>query len=76
MYSGHDSPQHVQLKNDFEKRIGDYFHNLRWSDMCDIASKIKVGKATAGIIKPEHLQHFQNLYNGIIQHGFVYRLNF
>ena len=52
---------------------------LSWSDMIDIASKIKVGKATAGIVKPQHfiyggprlLQHFQILFNSMLQHGFV-----
>ena len=44
-----------------------------------IASKIKVGKASAGIIRPEHfiqgapglLGHFHILFNGMIQHGYV-----
>ena len=52
---------------------------LSWSDMIEIAGKIKVGKATAGIIRPQHfihggprlLQHFQILFNGMFQHGFV-----
>ena len=47
--------------------------------MIDLASKIKVGKATAGVVKPQHfihggpriLQHFQILFNGMLQHGFV-----
>ena len=52
---------------------------LSWDDMIEIASKLKPGKATAGKIRPEHfifgcselLLHFQRLFNGIIQHGYV-----
>ena len=47
--------------------------------MVELYSKIKLGKATAGFVRPEHfiyggprlLQHFQILFNGMIQHGFV-----
>ena len=47
--------------------------------MLDIASKIKAGKATAGLLRPEHflygspelLRHFQILFNGMIQHSYV-----
>ena len=47
--------------------------------MITIASKIKVGKASAGIIQPEHfiqgapglLGYFHILFNGMIQHGYV-----
>ena len=47
--------------------------------MLDIASKIKVGKSSAGLIKPEHflcgppdlLRHFHILFNGLIQHSYV-----
>ena len=52
---------------------------LSWSDMITLASKVKIGKATAGIVKPQHfmhggprlLQHFQILFNSMLQHGFV-----
>ena len=47
--------------------------------MLDIASKIKLGKSSAGAIHPEHIIygapelmcHFQLLFNGMLQHGFV-----
>ena len=43
-----------------------------------IASMIMVGKASAGVIRPEHflqgssglMGHFITLFNGMIQHGF------
>ena len=89
VYGGHDTPEHINLKNEFNDEFARYFTNhisddiantyLSWSDMIDIASKIKVGKATAGVVKPQHfihggprlLQHFQILFNGMLQHGFV-----
>ena len=54
-------------------------HYLTWEDMLLISQKIKLGKATTGAIKPEHflfgcptlLRHFQILFNGLIQHGYV-----
>ena len=89
IYSGDTAPEHVSLKNEFHEKFNPYFHEylhddimqnyLSWSDMVEIASKIKLGKATAGIVRPEHflnggprlLQHLQILFNGMIQHGFV-----
>ena len=89
VYSGHDSPEHELLKDDFYDTFSKYYsehsdddisgYYLSWTEMIDIAAKIKVGKATAGVIRPEHfiygsaslLRHFQNLFNGMIQHGFV-----
>ena len=54
---------------------------LSWQDMITIASKIKVGKASTGIIRPEHfiqgapglLGHSHILFNGMIQLGYVLR---
>ena len=89
VYGGNDTPEHVALKNDFDDEFSFYFSHhvnddimstyLSWSDMIEIASKIKIGKATAGIVKPQHfinggprlLQHFQILFNSMLQHGFV-----
>ena len=89
VYGGHDTPEHISLKNTFDDEFSQYFSNhvnddimstyLSWSDMIDIASKVKVGKATAGTVKPQHflyggprlLQHFQILFNSMLQHGFV-----
>ena len=89
VYSGHESPEHILLNNEFKENFSRYFSDhindditttyLSWSDMIDLAAKIKVGKATAGVVKPQHfihggpriLQHFQILFNGMLQHGFV-----
>ena len=89
VYGGSDSPKHEDLKMEFNESFSNYFSShinddlmstyLTWSDMVDLASKIKVGKATAGFIKPQHflhggprlLQHFQILFNSMLQHGFV-----
>ena len=89
VYGGSDTNEHEFLKNDFNNSFADYFVNhinddimssyLTWSDMIELASKIKIGKATAGIVKPQHflhggprlLQHFQILFNGMLQHGSV-----
>ena len=63
------------------EHIGDdiSFHFLTWPEMKDLAAKIKIGKASAGVIRPEHflygctqlLKHFHILFNGMIQHGYV-----
>ena len=89
VYGNHDSPEHVKLKESFSDVFSTYYADhvtdnlspfyLSWQDMLTIASKIKVGKANAGIIRPEHffhgssglLGHFLNLFNGMIQHSFV-----
>ena len=50
-----------------------------WSDMLDVVSKLKSGKATASFMKYEHVLlgspkliiHLQILFNAIIQHGHV-----
>ena len=88
VYGNHDSPVHVKLKQSFFESFSTYEthitddlspYYLNWQDMIIIASKIKVWKANAGVIKPEHflngspklLVHFFNLFNGMIQHGYV-----
>ena len=89
VFSDHDSNEHTLLKEEFyesfssysDKHVNDDLSNyyLSWSNMMDIAAKIKVGKATAGSIRPEHflhgcpelMRHFQTLFNGMIQHSFV-----
>ena len=63
-----------QHQND---NIANYF--ISWSEMMDIVSKIKIGKSSSGTCKSEHVLygspvlicHFQLLFNGLIQHGFV-----
>ena len=89
VYGGHDTVEHEKLRRKFHECFSSYYdehvnddltrYYLTWTDMMDIASKIKVGKATAGSIRPEHflhgcpglMRHFQILFNGLIQHGFV-----
>ena len=89
VYGGSDTPVHNKMKEDFYGLFTDYFDNhidddissnfLSWTDMIDIARKIKLGKATAGLIRPEHfihgcpslMRHFHILFNSMIQHGFV-----
>ena len=81
--------EHLSLKHEFQEHFSlysnDHLHDdimhayLSWSDMIELASKIKMGKATAGLLRPEHfiyggprlLQHFQIIFNGMFQHGFV-----
>ena len=89
VYSGNDTVEHLALKDEFHDAFNKYFNDciqddimcafLSWTDMVELASKIKVGKANAGLVKPEHflyggprlLQHFQIFFNSLIQHGFV-----
>ena len=89
VYGGSDSPEHETMKANFNSSFSRYFKDhanddirsyfLTWSDMISIARKIKIGKANAGSIRPEHfihgcpslLRHFQDLFNNMIQHGFV-----
>ena len=50
-----------------------------WSDMLNIVSKLKTGKATASFVKPEHIMygtpklivHLQLLFNAMLQHSYV-----
>ena len=89
VYGNNDTPQHRALAEKFDSLYAEYFylhihdsltpHYLSWSDMVDIATKIKIGKAVSGAIRPEHflygspelLTHFHILFNGMIQHSFV-----
>ena len=89
VYSGSDSPEHLALKNDFNERFSSYYschindsispYYLTWAEMLDIVKKLKIGKSSAGICKPEHilygcpelLCHLHILFNGMLQHGFV-----
>lgn len=89
VYSGSDSPIHTALKEEFSNSYHSYYTGhiqddispfyVTWPDMVNIATNIKAGKASAGIIKPEHflcgspdlLRHLQMLFNGMLQHSFV-----
>ena len=89
VYGNNDTDCHRKLKSDFlssfERYLRDHSNDdisgyyLSWHDIIDISSKLKLGKATAGNIRPEHfvfgcselLRHFQYLFNGMIQHGCV-----
>merc|ERR1711911_465878 len=87
VYSGSDTPEHNHMKADFNLSFSRYYSEhidddispylLSWADMIIIAKKIKLGKANAGSIKPEHFIHgcpsllrpFQCLFNAMIQHS-------
>ena len=89
MYSGSDNPEFVSLKEKFTDDFANYYSQhiddnihpffVTWSDMLDVAAKIKAGKSSAGMLKPEHfllgapelMRHQQNLFNGMIQHSYV-----
>ena len=89
VYSGSDTPEHDRMKKEFDTTFSRYFNDhvddnishylLTWSDMITIAKKIKLGKASAGKIRPEHfihgcpslIRHLQYLFNDMIRHGFV-----
>ena len=89
VYSGSDSSVYSNLKEKFHAEFHDYYdthindnispYYATWSDMLDIAAKIKLGKATAGLLRPEHflfgsvnlLCHLQILFNGMLQHSYV-----
>ena len=89
VYAGHDTKEHRKLKDKFVTSFSDYYSRhisdnltpyfISWSEMLDIASNIKVGKSTGGLIRPEHIlygapelmHHFRLLFNGLIQHGVV-----
>ena len=89
VYSGNDTREHLTMKSEFHNTFESYFNShvnddispyyLSWDEMIDVARNIKLGKATGGVIRPEHFiygcpelfLHFQHLFNGIIQHGFV-----
>ena len=57
--------------------INDYY--LSWSEMLDVMSNVKAGKATASFVKPEHILygspklviHLHILFNAMIQHSYV-----
>ena len=89
VYSGSDSSIFTSLKEKFQNDFQNY-HNehindrispfyATWSDMLDIAVKIKAGKSTAGLLRPKHflfgspdlLRHLQILFNGMLQHSYV-----
>ena len=67
VYSGHETPVHMNLKTHFDNSYSSYITDhindiitpyfLTWSDMIDLVSKVKPGKAASGSIKPEHLLH-------------------
>ena len=89
VYNSSDSAVHQALKDEFQMKFSSYLskckddsltaHYLSWSEMVDIAVRIKLGKSSSGSCKPEHiihgcselLTHFHLLFNGLIQHGFV-----
>ena len=89
VYGNHDTPEHKKLRDEFNESYSKYFslhidddissHFLSWSEMTVIASKIQLGKSSAGACKPEHILygsptlmcHFHLLFNGMLQHGYL-----
>ena len=89
MYDNNNTPSHESLKSEFHERFRTYFDShindsiasyyLSWSDMTEVMSKLKTGKASSGEIRPEHILHgsvklafhLQLLFNAMIQHGIV-----
>lgn len=89
IYCDSDSAASVKLKDEFNARITGYIgdhvnesirpYYLSWSEMMVVLSGLKLGKASAGSIRPEHIMngshglyvHLHLLFNGLIQHGFV-----
>ena len=89
VYSNHDTTQHNAMKNDFTHCFSSYYSDhiddnicpyyLTGSDMFEIVKKVKLGKASSGFLRPEHLfngspklvEHLHFLFNSMIQHRFV-----
>ena len=89
VYSGSENEVFSDLKDKFKMEYAGYYADhinddispfyVTWIDMLDIATKIKIGKASLGVLRPEHflfgapklLRHLQILYNGMLQHSFV-----
>ena len=89
IYDGHNSPEHLALEDNFiesfskyhsdhiQESINPYF--VTWSEMLDIASKIKARKSTTDLLRPEHfllgsgelLCHLHLLFNSMLQHSYV-----
>ena len=67
VYSNHDTPAHESLRTEFyaqfsayydshsDDSIGPYF--LSWAEMVETVGKLKLGKSSSGMIKPEHIYH-------------------
>ena len=65
VYSGHDSPSHGALKNRFLTKFDEYSNAhandsispfyISWSDMEELMGKLKLGKSSSGVIRPEHI---------------------
>ena len=68
---------HFYYNNHFDDSISAMYFS--WSNMLDILAKIKTGKSSGGVIRPEHILHgslklpfhLHLLFNSMIQHGFV-----
>ena len=89
VYANGDTPSHESLRREFLVKFDNYFTLnvdesiapmfLSWSDMLDVLSKLKPGKSSSGLIKPEHILHgsvklalhIHLLFNSLIQHGTI-----
>ena len=71
----------MKFSNYFEAHKNDPItnHLLSWPEMVDIARNVKIGKSSAGPIRPESvihgapelMRHLHILFNGLIQHSYV-----
>ena len=89
VYDSIDMNAEAQLKDKFESLFDSYFqlhhHDMlsqnyfSWQDMLTAISKLKVGKASAGFVKSQHIFlgspklaiHLHLLYNGLLQYSYV-----
>ena len=89
VYSNHETSAHLSLRDHFGVMFCEYYDDnlndsigpfyLSWSDMLNVMAKMKIGKSSAGLIKPEHIIHGSTkpvfylhlLFNSMIQHGIV-----
>ena len=89
VYDSLDKQKSYSLLTDFNSQYREYHathcHDsikpflLTWSDMLDVMSQLKAGKATCSFVKPEHILygspkliwHLHLLFNAMIMHSYV-----
>ena len=89
VYGDNDTHEHRTMKSNFYTEYSNYHSEhindsikpyfLSWDEMISIVEKIKLGKSSSGLCRPEHIlhgspsliSHLHLLFNGLIQHGYV-----
>ena len=84
-----DTHAEAKLKQKFDHLFHNYFrlqqysdisqYYFSWQDMLTAISKLKLGKASAGFVKSQHVFlgtpklviHLHMLFNGLLQHSYV-----